>query len=123
VFEMERDVIVNLTKARARSRARARVVAAAINHEGPLCPAFAWASQNMVAVATLLDTWPTPSTDGVDKVYCQLKDILGVTVAQQVESLLQRRAEVSLSSLGRSKASRQRMTMELPMVGTASLPT
>jgi hypothetical protein len=77
----------------------------------------------MVAVAALLDTWPTPSTDGMDKVYCQLKDILGVTIAQQVESLLQRRAEVSLSSLGRSKASRQRMAMELPMVGTACSPT
>jgi hypothetical protein len=43
----------------------------------------------MVAVAALLDTWPTPSADGVDKVYHQLKDILGVTITQQAESLLQ----------------------------------
>jgi hypothetical protein len=87
---MERVVMVDLTKARARARARVRAVAAAISHEGPLCPTFAKASQNMVAVAALLDTWPTPSADGVDKVYHQLKDILGVTITQQAESLLQR---------------------------------
>jgi hypothetical protein len=52
-----------------------------------------------------MDTLPVPSVDGVDKVYCQLKDILRVATTQQAESSLQRRAEVSVLSLGRSKAS------------------
>jgi hypothetical protein len=39
-------------------------------------------SQNMVKVAALLDTLPTPSTDGVDKVYQQLKDILSTAATQ-----------------------------------------
>jgi hypothetical protein len=30
----------------------------------------------MVTVVVLLDTLPTPSTEGVDKVYYQLRDIL-----------------------------------------------
>jgi hypothetical protein len=33
----------------------------------------------MVMVAALLDTLHAPSTDGVDKVYQQLKDIIGTT--------------------------------------------
>jgi hypothetical protein len=41
-----------------------------------------------------------PSTDGTDKVYRQLKDILGIATMQQVESSLQRQAEVLVSSLG-----------------------
>jgi hypothetical protein len=43
----------------------------------------------MATTATLLDNLPTPSTDGVDRVYRQLKDILGITAAQQMESSLQ----------------------------------
>jgi hypothetical protein len=38
--------------------------------------------------ATLLDTLPVPSTDGVCKVYQQLKNILGVVAEQQAESFL-----------------------------------
>jgi hypothetical protein len=71
---------------------------------------------------TLLDTLPTPSTDKVNKVYHQLRDILSVATEQEEESSLQRWAEVSISSLGRSKASQQRTTMEHPMVRTASSP-
>jgi hypothetical protein len=53
----------------------------------------------VLAAVMLLDTLPTPSTDGVDKVYQQLKDIIGTTDGQQAESSLQRRAEVSISTL------------------------
>jgi hypothetical protein len=70
-------VMVNLTDAQAR----ARDVTPAINQEGPPHPTFVWASQNVAAAAALLDTLPAPSTDGVDKVYHQLKHILGVTAA------------------------------------------
>jgi hypothetical protein len=43
---------------------------------------LAKASQNVIVAAMLLDTLPTPSINGVNKVYHQLKDILGVTAAQ-----------------------------------------
>jgi hypothetical protein len=72
------------------------------------CATFARASQNVVAVVALLDTLPAPSTDGVEKVYHQLRDILVVATEQQAEISLQRHAEVSVLSLGRSKASRQK---------------
>jgi hypothetical protein len=36
----------------------------------------------------LLDTLPMPSTDGVGKVYRQLKDTLSVATEQQAESSL-----------------------------------
>jgi hypothetical protein len=55
--------------------------------------------------AALLDTLPAPSTDGVSKVYHQLKDILSIVTEQQVESLLQWRGEGSFLSSGHSKAS------------------
>jgi hypothetical protein len=55
-------------------------------------------------------------------VYQHTKNILGVAAEQQAEGSLQRRAEVSISSPGRSKASRQRTTTEHPAVGTASSP-
>jgi hypothetical protein len=57
----------------------------------------------MVAEVALLDTLPVASTDGVDKVYQQLKDILSASAAQQVESFLQHRAEASVSTSGHSK--------------------
>jgi hypothetical protein len=62
-------VMVDLNKARARARA----VTAAINGKGAPCPTFAKASKNVATAAALLDTWPAPSINGVDKVYCQLK--------------------------------------------------
>jgi hypothetical protein len=43
----------------------------------------------MAATMMLLDTSPVPSTGGVDKLYHQLRDILGVAAEQQVESSLQ----------------------------------
>jgi hypothetical protein len=55
--------------------------------------------------AALLDTLLAPSTDGVSKVYHQLKDILSIVTEQQVESLLQWRGEGSVLSSGHSKAS------------------
>jgi hypothetical protein len=111
--------MVDLTK----TQARARAVATAINREGVPCPTFTRASQNMAAAAALLHTLPTPSTNRVDKVYRQLKDILGIVAMQQAESSLQRRAEILISSLGHSKASRQKTTTEVPTIGIASLPT
>jgi hypothetical protein len=113
---MEWATTIDLTKARAQARA----VAAAINLEGPPCPTFARASQNVATIVALLDTLPVPSTDRVDKVYHQLKNVLDVTTTQQVENSLQWRAEVSISSPGCSKVSRQRTTIQLPVVGTTS---
>jgi hypothetical protein len=51
-------------------------------------PAFTRASQNVVVVAALLDTLPTPSTDGVGEVYQRLMNILGSAAMQQAESSL-----------------------------------
>jgi hypothetical protein len=113
---MERAATIDYTKARARARA----ITVAINHEGTPHPTFPGASQNVALVVALLVTLSAPSTDRVGKVYQQLKGILGVAAKQQVESSLQRWAEVSVSSPGRSKASRQRTTTEHPAVGTAS---
>jgi hypothetical protein len=61
----------------------------------------------VAAVTALLDTLLAPFTGAVDKVYRQLKDILSVNAAQQVESSLQRWAEILISSSGHSMASRQ----------------
>jgi hypothetical protein len=77
---------------------------------------------NVVVAAVLLDTLLTPSTDGVDMVYQQLKDILGVAAAQQAESSMQHWVEVSISTVGRSKAGWQKAAQETPEVGAASTP-
>jgi hypothetical protein len=74
----------------------------------------------VVITATLLDTLPTPFADGVDKVYRQLKDILSIITAQQAESSLQRRVEVSISSPDHSKASQQKAATELLVVWTTA---
>jgi hypothetical protein len=66
MLEAEWTLTVNLTTTQARD------VAAAINHEGTHCPAFARACQKVAVAAMLLDTLPAPFVDGVDKVYCQL---------------------------------------------------
>jgi hypothetical protein len=58
---------------------------------------FASASQNEATTVALLDTLSASSTNGVGKVYRQLKDILGVAADQKAKSLLQQRAEVSVS--------------------------
>jgi hypothetical protein len=59
------------------------------NHEwGGGSTTFFWASQNMTAAAALLDTLPTPSTDGVDKVYQQLKNIFIIAIAQLADNSL-----------------------------------
>jgi hypothetical protein len=113
---MDRAVTIDFTKGLARARA----VVAAINHEGTPHPSFARASQNVATTTTLLDTLPTPSTDEVGKLYQQLKDILGVATEQQAGSSFQRRAIVSLSSPGHSKANRQRTMTEHPTAGTMS---
>jgi hypothetical protein len=81
---MEQAATIDLAKARDRARA----MAAALNREGLPHPTFARASQNVSTIVALLDTLPAPSTDELDKVYHQLKDILGVTFVQQVKSLL-----------------------------------
>jgi hypothetical protein len=53
-----------------------------INYEEVPHPTFTRASQNMAIAAVILDTLPAPTTNGVDKIYQQLKDILGTTAAQ-----------------------------------------
>jgi hypothetical protein len=60
----------------------------------------------MAATVVLLDNLPMPSTDGVGRVYYQLRDILGLAAEQHVESSLQRWAELSVLSPGYSKAGR-----------------
>jgi hypothetical protein len=64
-LKTEWAIMVDITNARAQ----ARDVAANINRDGPPCPNFASASHNVVTAVALLDTLPTPFTDGVDKVY------------------------------------------------------
>jgi hypothetical protein len=59
-------------------------------------PTFARASQNMAAVAMLLDALPAPSTNGAGEVYQRLKSIIGGTVAQQAESSLLHQVEASI---------------------------
>jgi hypothetical protein len=71
-------------------------------------------------MTALLDTLPKPFADRVDKVYPQLKDILGTSIAQQVESSPQRQAEVSISSPSCSKSRWLKAAQEPPAVGTAS---
>jgi hypothetical protein len=71
---MERANTIDFTKAQARARA----IATAINHEDTPPPTFARASQNMDVAVVLLDTLSAPSTNGVGKVYYQLKDFLGI---------------------------------------------
>jgi hypothetical protein len=75
---------IDFTKAQARARA----ISIASNYEGMPHPTFAKATQNVAVAVALLDTLPVPSTDGVDKVYHHLRDILCVAVEQQAESSL-----------------------------------
>jgi hypothetical protein len=85
MLETKRAIMIDLTNARAQ----ARDVAATNNSKGAQRPAFTRANQNVAATAALLDTLPTPSTSGADKVYHQLKNILTITTVLQVESSLQ----------------------------------
>jgi hypothetical protein len=77
-LETVQATIVDLTNAQTQGKD----VVAAINREGGQCPTITWASENVAAVAVLLDALHAPSIDGVDKVYLQLKDILGFTTTQ-----------------------------------------
>jgi hypothetical protein len=64
-------------------------------------------SQNVAIVAMLLNTLPTPSTDGVGEVYRWLKNILSTTVVPQVESSLQHRVETTVLTLVHPEDRRQ----------------
>jgi hypothetical protein len=86
------------------------------------CPTVARASQNVATTATILDTLSAPSTDGVDKVYQQLKDILNIAPMQQVKSPLQLWAKVSALTLDRSRAGGQWTAQGTLKVGTISSP-
>jgi hypothetical protein len=100
------------------TRAKDRDVTANNNRKGTKRPAFARASQNMATVAMLLDTLLTPSSNEVEKVYHQLKDILGIFTMKQAESSLQRplrsRARAALRLAGR------RLPWNHPVAGMAS---
>jgi hypothetical protein len=78
------------------------------------------ASQNVAAVAVLMDTLPAPSTNRVGEVYQQLKSILGTATAQQVESSLQHQVEASVLPPARPKDGEQRATQRTQDAGTAS---
>jgi hypothetical protein len=84
VLEMEWVVTGDLT----HTRAQARDVTDAINQEGLSQPTLARASQNVATVAAHLDTFPVPSTNGADKVYCELKEILSITTVPQADRSL-----------------------------------
>jgi hypothetical protein len=84
VLGTEQATAINYTKARSQARA----IAVAINHEGTPHPTFPRASENVATTIALLDTLPVPSTDGVSKVYQQMKNILGVAIEQQMENSL-----------------------------------
>jgi hypothetical protein len=84
VLGTEQATTINYTKARSQARA----IAVAINHEGTPHPTFPRASKNVATAIALLDTLPAPSTDGVSKVYQQMKNILGVAIEQQMENSL-----------------------------------
>jgi hypothetical protein len=75
---MERVATIEFTKLQARARA----ITAAIKHEGMSRPTFARSSQNMAEAAVLLDTLPAPPTDGVNKMYRQLRDNLSIAAEQ-----------------------------------------
>jgi hypothetical protein len=74
MLEMERATPIDFTMAWAWAGA----IVATINCEGSPHLTFTRASQNVATVAVLLDTLHIPFTDGVDKVYHRLKDILGI---------------------------------------------
>jgi acyl dehydratase len=84
MLKTERGITIDLTIALAQ----ARDVTAAITCDGARWPAFVRASPNVATAIMLLDTLPAPSADGVDTMYQQLKEILGIAVAQEVESSL-----------------------------------
>jgi hypothetical protein len=85
-------------------------------------PAFARASQKVVTAITLLDALLTPSTDGMDMLYRQLKEIIGITATEQTKSTLQHRVEISISISDRSKGGRQKAATEPLMAGTTFSP-
>jgi hypothetical protein len=94
--------------------------AATMDHAEWQLPTFPRASQNVAAVAALLDTLPAPSIDGVGEVYRLLKNILDTTTMLQAESSLQYRVEASVLTLDNSKAGGQWAVQGALDAGTAS---
>jgi hypothetical protein len=93
-----------------------------INSAEQQLPTFPRDSQNMDAVAVLLDTLPAPSTEWVGEVYQWLKNILGTTTAQQAESSLHHRVKASILIPIHPKDEGQRATQWAPEAGTTSSP-
>jgi hypothetical protein len=62
-------VVSILTVLLTTTRAQARELAPTTSYERGQNPAFTRASQNVATAATLLDTLPPPSTDGVDMLH------------------------------------------------------
>jgi hypothetical protein len=93
-----------------------------VGHAEWQLPTFTRASQNVATVAVLLDTLPAPSTDQVGTVYQQLKNILGTTTTQHVESSLQHRVKALTSPPAHPKDGGQRATQGALEAGMASSP-
>jgi hypothetical protein len=74
----------------------------------------------MTVAATLLDRLPAASTNGVDKLYCQLGGILTICTTQQEECSLQCRAGVSTLILSHSRAGWQKTVAEPSAPGMTS---
>jgi hypothetical protein len=97
-------------------------MAPAINSEGGQRPAFVRASQNAATRATLLDTLPAPSADGVDMLYRQLRGNPRHRCYASGRMLPLASGWGLKPKPGPLKASWHKTTTEPSMVGMTSLP-
>jgi hypothetical protein len=75
----------------------------------------------MAAATAILNKLPAPYTNGVGEVYQQLKNILGTTTVQQVESSIQHHVEASILTPVCPKDRGQTATQGALVVRMASL--
>jgi hypothetical protein len=76
----------------------------------------------MAMVATLLDTLPAPSTDGVGKVYQRLKNILRTATVHQAKSSILHQDEATILTPIHPKDGGQRISRGALEAGTTSSP-
>jgi hypothetical protein len=115
----ERILTVDLTA----TGAQAREVAPTTSRERDLRTAFARASQNVATSSMLLDTLPPPSADGVDRLHCELGEIITIAIMQLTLCTQWRLVEYSTSILDRSRVDWQKAMLEPFTVETTPSPT
>jgi hypothetical protein len=113
-------VMVRLADLHQRESALKAGQAMMIDHAERELPTFIRASQNVAAVATLLDTLPAPSTDGVGEVYQRLENTVETAVVYQVKSSLQHQDEASILTPTCPMNGGQRVAQGALEVGTTS---